>query len=223
MRLTIAVEWLNRVWKDTQLDLLVEKFVNTWLHLLYMRWAWSRSWEWTKTFQNPYSKYRQLLQRKAYEEPINTKKSDQLWLKATWKLQREIAEVLETIDPDMLLLNRNIVTNHFMHKQGNNDITFDETVERIYNASRWMGPIFADHTIILHTHNLDFFLDRAKCTDDRGFRRNLLSKHFSLYDMVLKDLDDSNFHYTIIDADQTIESIHQQICYEIESIRHKSA
>lgn len=223
MRLKLALEWLNRVWKDTQLDLLVEKFVSEWLNLLYMRWSWSRSWEWTKTFQNPKSKYRQLLQRKAYEEPINTEKSDKLRLKATWKLQREIVYALETQDPDILLLNRNIVTNHFMHKQENKEITLDETIERIYNASRWIGPTFADQTIILHTHNLDLFLDRAKRTDDKWFRRNLLLKHFSLYDMVLNDLVKSNFQYTIIDADQDIQSIHNQILYEIERVRHKES
>jgi thymidylate kinase len=222
MKKIITIEWLNRIGKDTQLDILVNHYRNQWLHVLYMRWSWARKWVWTSKYFDWESKYRQILYKRLYDEPINTNLSDFLRLKATGKLQREIYDQIRENNWDILFLNRNIITNHFINKQRDVSYSLEDTLKDIYNVSWWLWPIKSDLTLLLHTNNIELLIHRADITEDFWFRKNIIEKYYSLYNLMLKDINnDLIWPIKYIEADDSIDNISKQLIAFIDNLLSK--
>lgn len=215
----IWLDWVNRVGKWTQADLLKEYFKKQCCEVFILKGDGSRSWDWSDIIENSYSDWWQSIQSKLKNRDNSWKYNQELWNVASKKLNEELEYVYETYLPQiikntwksgLILLDRTIFSRYVRNKQYDENYDFNDLDGIIPDL---LFLFNADKEVLLKR------LDQSKDDNEQQylFRKNIITQHCDLFNKTIDEIPEIlKDKSIIIDATKTKEEIFNIITNSID-------
>ena len=218
----IWLEGLHRSGKWTEIDLLINFFIESWCSPILRKWHGTRDGLW-KDGSDPTSKRWQINSPKLKDKTLPN--YHELRIEAAEKLQSEMYDTYQTLQlakrlNPVLLLDRTILSRYFTEKQFSPTCEFNSLLS--YHKSTSNGTWEIQKTIIpdiifILECSLDTLKNRFSAkesiTDKWAFRReNIQQSKFDLFQSIIHDIPTPlKDKVVIIDGNRKPPEVHKEI------------
>lgn len=218
---TIWFSGLHRSGKWTEIDLLLNFFIENWYNPFVRKWHGTREWI-GKEERDPNSERWQINSPKLKNR--TTPNFDKLRMEAAERLQTELctsynALQIAPVAKPVILLDRTLISRYLTEKQFDDKFNFDRTLH--FNPTRDSEIIGIQKTIIpdlifVFECNLDTLKNRFTpeelMTEKGKFRRNNIERTFDLFQSIIHNIPKPiENRVRIIDGNRNRYEVHDEV------------